>query len=91
MISSFVPRNTIHILTFQAEMRETSVLQSLSECLGEAVWSYIEYREQDWSKEPHIGGGPVSCVTPGGMKYFTRALRHPYKMYVHMYSYFTRL
>ncbi|XP_064608664.1 amine oxidase [flavin-containing] B-like [Liolophura sinensis] len=58
--------------------RQKAVLNTLHQVWGQIVYDYLDYQEKDWSKEPYSEGSPVSCVAPGGMKYFSSGLRHPF-------------
>jgi len=63
---------------FQYGERQSAVLLSLSEFFGQDVWSYVDYREQDWGQEPYTEGAPVCCVAPGAMRSYASGLRHPF-------------
>lgn len=62
-----------------AESRRSSVLKSLAEFFGEQVYTYIDYKEKIWDREPYNEGGPVSSVGPGAMRYYAIGLRHPFE------------
>ncbi|KAL4239916.1 hypothetical protein ACF0H5_000714 [Mactra antiquata] len=60
------------------EDRKSAVIKSLADIFGEKVHTYIEYRDKVWDVEPYNEGAPVSCVSPGAMRYYANGLREPF-------------
>ena len=57
--------------------RRRAVLEGLARMYGRRAQHAERYIEQDWSREPWTGGGPIFYMPPGTWTGFGRALREP--------------
>ena len=57
--------------------RRAAVLEGLARMYGQKARHPEHWIEQDWSREPYTGGGPVSFMPPGVLTGYGRALREP--------------
>jgi monoamine oxidase len=60
----------------EAERRE-AILGGLARVFGERAARPERFIEQDWSREPYTGGGPVCFMPPGALSAFGPALAEP--------------
>ncbi|XP_055877327.1 probable flavin-containing monoamine oxidase A isoform X2 [Biomphalaria glabrata] len=60
-----------------AEVRQKAVLDHFASFFGPEAHKFVDYREKDWNQESFSWGAPVSYVSPGGMKHFSKSIRCP--------------
>ncbi|XP_041364297.1 probable flavin-containing monoamine oxidase A [Gigantopelta aegis] len=78
LVAFISARQAVQWSQLNADERKRGVLESLSRFFGPEVFTYLDYIEKDWSREPYSEGGPVGVATTGAMQYFSRSLRQPF-------------
>ena len=52
------------------EERQAAVVRQLVSYFGPKAEAVLQFHEKDWTREPYVGGGPVSVAAPGRMHNF---------------------